>query len=271
MNKRIKIGIIGCGAIGTQLANAVDKKFKDKAELAAVCDKEVEKAKKLAGSLRKKPKVLSIDKLIKSADLVIECASAHISKDVARKCVKAGKDVVVMSVGGLLGAEVLFKEARKKSVNIFLPSGAIAGIDGIKAASMAKIEKVTLVTRKPPQALSGAPYILRKKIDLSKIKKETVLFHGSAKEAVKEFPANINVAAILSLAGIGPAKTKVKIIAVPGAKVNSHEIIAEGSFGKIRTLAENVPTPGNPKTSYLAILSAMAKLNQIFNNVNIGT
>ena len=130
---------------------------------------------------------------------------------------------------------------------------------------------MTLTTRKPPEGLKGAPYVIRHNINLGKIKSEKVLFEGDAFRAMEGFPANINVAATLSLCGIGPGKTRVKIIASPSIKRNIHEIEVEGSFGKLVTRTENIPSPDNPKTSYMAILSAMATLDGILESVTIGT
>ena len=178
---------------------------------------------------------------------------------------------MIMSVGGLIGATKVFDSAAKKGCSVYIPSGAICGLDGIKAARCSSIKSAVLTTRKPPRALEGAPYILKKKINLSKLKKDTVIFDGTARQAAKAFPKNINVAASLSLAGIGFNRTKVRIIACPGLKKNSHCIEAKGSFGRIVTQTENVPSPGNPKTSFMAILSAIAALGGIINNSRVGT
>lgn len=268
----IRIGIIGCGTIGAKLAKYIDGSLKDKAKLTALSDIDGKKTCGLAGSLASRPKVTDVAGLIKSCDLVIEAASAKVSGDIARKAVSAGKDIMVMSTGGLLsGYKTLFESAKKKKANIYLPSGAICGLDGLKAAGFSDIKKVTLTTRKPPEGFKGAPFVVKNKIDLSKIKSEKVLFRGNAMDAMAGFPANINVAATLSLCGIGPVKTKVKIIASPEIKRNIHEVEAEGGFGKIAARTENVPSPDNPRTSYLAILSAIATLNGILERVKIGT
>jgi len=271
MAKILKIGIVGCGTIGPILAKAVEKKFSSKAKVVAVCDIEKAKARQLAKKLKSSPSVTPLKKLIGKSDLVIEAASAAISFDVVKKSIQAGKDVMIMSVGGLLGRPALNSMASKKNCRLYIPSGAICGLDGLKGASPAGIKQVTLTTRKPPMALDGAPYILKKRINLKSIKKETVVFSGSAKEATKAFPKNINVAAILSLAGIGAAKTRVRIIADPRMKRNVHQVDVEGGFGRLSTRTENVPSPGNPKTSYLAALSAIATLEGIVGSVKIGT
>jgi len=190
---------------------------------------------------------------------------------VVKRAVEKLKDVMIMSVGGLIESEDLLEDARKKNVMVYFPSGAICGIDGLKAAGISGIKSVTLTTRKPPKGLEGAPYLISKGIDLDSIVSERVLFEGSAKEAIKGFPKNVNVSSILSLAGIGAKKTIVKIIISPVYTKNTHEIEITGDFGRITTRTENVPSRRNPRTSELAILSAIATLRGIVDSVRMGT
>lgn len=271
-NKIVKIGIIGCGTIGSQLAKAIDEKFSHQAELFALCDIDRDKAQNLKRSSSSDPEILSIDELINSCDLIVETASAGVSYGIAQKALERSKDVMIMSVGGILDkAEQLFSLAQTKGSRIYLPSGALCGLDAVKSASVAQLTRVTLITRKPPQGLAGAPYLVKNKVDLAGIKEETIIFEGTASEAIKSFPKNVNVCAALSLAGIGPEKTKVKIITSPEYKTNSHEIEVEGDFGKLVSRTENLPSPENPKTSFLASLSAIATLKNILDVVKIGT
>jgi len=271
-NKKIKIGLIGCGAIGYEIAQAIDTNFKNCASLVAISDIDQTKTESLKKTLEKKPEILAIDKLIKKSDLVIEAASAKISGQVAKKAIMKKKDVMIMSTGGIINDyAALFNLAQKQGCKIYLPSGAICGLDGVKAGLLGKISKAELITRKPPLALSGAPFIQKNNIDLNSIKAETIIFDGTAKEAIEGFPANINVSCALSIAGIGPKKTKVRIVTSPEYERNIHEIIVEGEFGKLTAKTENVPSPNNPKTSYLAVLSAIATLKQILSPAKIGT
>ncbi len=268
----LRIGIIGCGTIGTKLAKYIDGNLKNKAKLTAIYDIDEKRAGALVSALKSKPKIKSTDELIDSVDLVIEAASAKISYEVAKQAINVGKDVMIMSTGGILkGVKSLFELAERKRCNLYLPSGAICGLDGLKGAKFSRIKKVTLTTKKPPLGFKGAPYIVKKKIDLNKIRSDRVLFEGDASRAIEGFPANINVAATLSLCGIGPKKTKVKIIASPKINKNIHEVEVEGAFGKLVSRTENVSSPDNPKTSYLAVLSAIATLNGILERVKIGT
>ena len=160
--------------------------------------------------------------------------------------------------------------AKKHKTKLYLPSGAIAGLDGLQAVSLANIKKVVLTTRKPPRGLEGAPYIVRKGINLKKIRKETVIFSGSAAHAIRNFPKNVNVSALLSIAGIGADKTCVRVLCSPRYKGNSHEIHIESRAGSLDILCKNVAFINNPKTSYLAALSAMAVLKNMFRSIKIG-
>jgi aspartate dehydrogenase len=270
--RKIKIGIVGCGAIGKSLAKFIDTQLNGKAQVNAICDLDTTRAISLKDSLKKsKPILTSVDNLIKISDLVIESASGKISYEIAKKVLSRKKSVLIMSIGGIiLKAQELFELARKNRCFIYLPSGAICGIDGLKALSLSGIEKVTLTTRKPPQALKGAEYVVKNKIDLDKVDKETVIFEGNALDAVRDFPQNINVAALLSIAGIGAENTKVKIVTSPEYKENSHEIEIVSGAGIVKTISQNVPFKENPKTSYLAALSAMSVLKSITDSARIG-
>lgn len=271
MNK-LKIGIVGCGAIGSSLAKAVAKEFRSDAELVALYDTESEKILRLASILGKKKMAVSLRQLIQRSELVIEAASKDASYGIAKEALSCGRSIMVMSVGGLVDKlRPLSALAKKHRAKVYLPSGAIAGLDALKAAGESKINKVILTTSKNPVSFKGVKYLADKGIIPEKIKKDTVLFSGPAKEAVKYFPQNINVAASLSIAGIGPLKTQVRIIASPSAKRNTHEIRVESAAGDIFTRTENVLHPDNPKTSYLAVLSAIAMLKNILDPVKIGS
>lgn len=269
----IKVGVIGCGTIGKELALACQKTFNDQVTLEALADADAHRARKLQKELRlPASKILAIDTLISRCDLVIEAASKYVSYDVAKKALRLGKDVMVMSVGGILGREKeLARLAKTHHCCLYLPSGGVVGIDGLKAAHIGKIHRVLLTTRKPPQGFEDAPYVVKHGINLKNLKQEKVLFEGDAKTAVRGFPKNINVSATLSIAGIGPKKTKVRIIATPHMLVNVHEVYVTGDFGSFYTRTENFPSEQNPKTSRLAILSAVATLERILRNVKIGT
>jgi aspartate dehydrogenase len=275
--KKMGLGLVGCGAIGTVLAHAIDEGKAGDSRLVYVYDLILSKSEKLASELSHKPRIAKdFRELIecKDIDLIIEAASQNAVRQYALKTLKAGKDLMIMSVGALVDSELtneirsFIKGTQRK---VYIPSGAIAGLDGVKAAAINKIDEVILRTRKPPNGLKGVPYIENKKIDLNAVKEPTTIYEGNAKEACTLFPENVNVAAALSLAGIGPEKTKVQIIVDPTIQRNIHEIHVKGDFGKLTVHNENVVSPHNPKTSALAVLSAITTLKKITENLQIGT
>lgn len=254
----MKLGIIGCGAIGTDVALAADE-MKEIDEIY-IYDIEEKAAVKLNKSV-KKSKIKTVDDFLKDVDVVFEAASQKAVRDYAEMVLSKGKDLIIMSIGSLFDDDFRLKLediARQKRCKIYLPSGAVCGIDGVLSASVEKIYEVTLVTTKPPKALG------------TKNGKREVIFNGSARDAVKKFPKNINVAANLSIAGIGFDDTKVEIVVDPVATRNSHKILAHGKFGRLRAEVENMPNPNNPGSSYMASLSAIATLKRIINPIQIG-
>jgi aspartate dehydrogenase len=262
------VGIVGCGAIGREIALNLPK-IKGM-RLTHLSDIDKEKAELLSLFFSPAPKVVELSELVENVDLVVESASADAVSGVVKRAISAHSDVMIMSVGGIVQNRELLAKAERSGIKVYIPSGAICGIDGIKAASCGKIKSVKLTTRKPPSALKDAEYVKRKRMKLSQIKREKVVFSGSAVDAVNLFPANINVAATLSLAGIGLHKTEVVIVADPKIKRNIHQIEIEGESGRISVTCENLPSK-NPKTSQLAYLSAIALLRQIASSVRIGT
>lgn len=271
MSKIKKVGIVGCGAMGSRIAQDIVSDFPGAAKLSALYDVDLDKAYTLARKLKKRNIVVSdLAALIRKSDFVVEAASAQASAQIARQAINAKRDCLIMSVGGLIDAPDIFSLAKQRGCLVHIPSGAICGIDGLKAHRLANIKKVTLITKKPALALKDAPYVVQNKINLENIREETEIFAGSCREAVSCFPQNINVSATLSLAGIGEEKTRVKIVCSP-KEVNIHEIEIESDAGRTLVRCENEPSPDNPKTSALAILSAIVALRQIFEPVKIGT
>lgn len=267
-----RIGIVGCGAIGGQLARSIAAYFSDRARLMVVCDADNSKAQNLSNEINPHPDVLPVDSIPFHCDLIIEAANQDVCRALVPKALEMGRDIMTMSVGGLMSIyEEVFALARKKNAHIYVPSGALVGIDGLEAAMTGGVTLVRLTTRKPAATLANAPWVQEKGFKLEELAGETIIFEGSARQAIQGFPLNINVAATLSFAGLGLDQTQVRIITGPGMTTNSHEIEVEGVFGKFYTRTENVPDPHNPRTSYLAVLSACSMLNEILNPVKIGT
>jgi aspartate dehydrogenase len=271
-DRRKKVGIVGCGAVGSRMAQSIQDDLKDVCRLTGLLDIDGEKARQLARKFGLPQTVKrSIGGLIKSCDCMVEAVNAQSTYELIRRALSSGKSVLSMSVGGLLNAGDLFRLAHQKGCHLLVPSGAIAGMDAVKAASLAGIDQINLTTRKPPIGFVDNPYLKSKGIDPSHIRKETVLFDGDVASAVKNFPQNINVAATLALASQCRDKLTVRIITSPEYKTNSHTVELTGPFGRIVTQTENVVCPDNPKTSYLAVLSGVQTLKQYCMGVFIGT
>lgn len=271
-HKRLRVGIVGCGAIGSGIATAVHKELKDSCVLSGVYDIREQAAVGLAKKLRQSGLVkATLKDLIASCDLMVEAVSSKDTQDLIKQAVMMKKHVLAMSIGKLFKAQSIFRLARQKGTKVILPSGAIAGIDAVKSASLRGVKSVKLTTRKPLSGFYKNAYLESKGIELNRIKKETVLFDGPVSKAVEYFPQNINVAATLALASGHPEKVKVCIKTSPEYTRNSHEIEMTGDFGHLRTLTENVVCPDNPKTSYLAILSGIQSLKQFSLSLIIGS
>ncbi len=255
----LKIGIVGCGTIGSALARAIDE-GRVPARLSGLASRTRVRAEELARSLRTPAPVLSISEVVRVSDLVVEAATGKALEEIVPACLRERKDVFVISVGGLLGHEEWFREAEAQGCRILIASGAIAGLDGLRGAVVGRVDSVTLTTRKPPKGLAGAPFLVERGMPLDDLRDETVIFEGTAREACEGFPTNVNVSAALSLAGVGPDQTRVRIIAVPGGTFNQHRIEVRGEFGRLTVEIENVPSATNPRTGLLSIYSSIAFL-----------
>ena len=263
------IGIVGCGAIGQALLRAADT-GKLPVSVAGVSSRTEGRAREFLATLENPPPYLNREQLIAESDLVVETAGGHVVPELARDTFAAGKDLMVISIGALLDHPEIIQQSRDSGCRLLAPSGAIAGLDGIKSACAGRVDRVSMVSRKPPQALEGAPYLLEHGISLAGLEQELEVFSGSAREACKGFPANLNVSAAVSLAGIGPDRTQVRIVAVPGLERNCHDIEVEGEFGLLTVHIENIPSE-NPRTGKLTALSIIRSVQDAMDPVRIGT
>ncbi|MCH7655226.1 MAG: aspartate dehydrogenase [Chloroflexi bacterium] len=263
------IGIVGCGAIARAILRAVDGGALDMT-VAGVTSRDADKARAFLGTLATPVRYLSRDELIAGADIVVEAAGPHVVPELARDVFDAGKTLMLISVGALLDHPEVMDRSRETGCRLLVPSGAIAGLDGIKAACVGEVDHVTMVSRKPPAALDGAPYVVEHEIDLWGMTEEQEIFSGSAREACAGFPNNLNVSAAVSFAGIGPDRTTVEMVAVPGLERNCHDIEIEGEFGLLRVHIENIPGE-NPKTGKLTAMSIIRTLQQAVDPVQLGT
>ena len=267
---KLKVGILGVGAIGQTIATALDQQRID-AELVAVCDLDHERATEFASTLRTPPRVIPLHEMIQRADLVVEAAGQAVLEDFVPRAIAGERDILVMSVGGLLGHDEWFCEAAKRGCRIYVPSGAIAGLDGIKSASMGRVNSAVLTSHKPAAALAGTKYAIDRSLDLENLKAEMVIFEGTAEEAARAFPTTSNVAATLRLSIDRTVPLCVRVIAVPGGTRNVHQIRVEGEFGSLSVEVENVPLKINPQTSQLAAYSALATLSNLTRALRVGT
>jgi aspartate dehydrogenase len=267
----MRLAIVGCGSIGGELAEAAD----GMAEVTRIylLDQNGKAAEALSSKLKKAIAVRSIEQELYHCDLVIEAASQAAAKDIIPRVVGRGVDIMIMSVGALVDDDYrngVYETARKTGARILVPSGAVCGTDGLSSAAIGTINEVKLITTKNPDGLVGIPYLEEKGIDINKITSPTVIYEGSAREAVKLFPKNVNVAATVSIMGVGFDRTTVTIIVDPGTHSNSHELIVKGEFGEIISKTKNVPSEKNPATSHLAALSAISALKRIIRNEWVG-
>lgn len=268
----IHIGIVGCGTIGSALARAILKKFSETAHLKYLADHHPEQIAKLRKQLKSETlQAVSVSELIKHSDFIIEAASVTASEEMVPLVLNAHKKILVLSVGGILKIKNLSNLLKRSKGQVYIPSGGVAGIDSVLGAKSGGIKSIQITTRKPLNSLRTAPLFLKKGFRAEKIKKPTLIFEGNALAAIQNFPENINVAATLSLAGIGPRRTKVRIFTSPTYHYNMHEIEVHGGYGRILTHVTNLPSQENPKTSALAIGSAIATLEKIFSPFKIGT
>jgi len=252
------VGIVGCGAIANIITSYVLEED-SLIQLRFFYDRDLEKAENLA-SMVNGIAVLKVDDMLDKVDLVIEAASPEAVAEIVPTILEAGRDVLIMSVGALMDEGLRSKVeylASENNARVYIPSGAIVGLDGIKAASIGNIDSVKLVTRKPPRSLGIST------------KEKQVLYKGNASEAVKKFPVNINVAATLSIAC--NIDVEVEIIVDPQVDRNVHEITVKGDFGEFKTIAKNVRCSLNPKTSVLAAYSAIKLLKSLSENFKVGT
>ncbi|MGH7357298.1 MAG: aspartate dehydrogenase [Candidatus Rokuibacteriota bacterium] len=263
-----RIGLLGLGAIGRPVARALVAGIPG-LTLAGVTSRDAARAREFLATLPAATPLLALGDLLERVDLVVEAATQAALVEVAPAILGSGRDLVVLSVGALLAHPEWVEQAAAKGARIHAPSAAIAGLDGLKGAAVdGHLASVTMETRKPPRGLAGAPGVAG--IDLAAITTSTLVFEGTAREACRAFPANVNVVAAVSLAGLGPDRTRIRIHADPTIERNRHVVTAEGGFGRLRIEIENVPSE-NPRTGKLSYLSTIAYLRDLSAPLRVGT
>jgi aspartate dehydrogenase len=265
----LRVAIVGLGAIGRKVAAALDQGVAGLA-LVAVSAQNPEKHQAWLAGLTKPPAVLPIEALVDAADIVIECAPGKLVRSIVAPFVTNGKIAVVVSVGALLDNEDLIELAKQNGGQIVVPTGALIGLDAMTAAAVGTVHSVRMVTRKPPLGLAGAPYIVEHNIRIEGLTEPLRVFEGTARDAAKGFPANLNVAVALSLAGIGPDRTTLEIWADPTVTRNMHRIEVEADSARFSMSIENIPSE-NPKTGLITALSVIACLRKLRSPLRVGT
>jgi aspartate dehydrogenase len=267
MNKTVAIA--GLGAIGLPLARALDAGIDGLRLIAVACRDPVKGRANLAG-FRSSPRLVEIPALA-DADIVVECAPASTFERIALPALEAGCVFVPASVGALLPRMHLVALARRTGARIVVPTGALLGLDAVRAVAEGPVDSVVIETRKPPMNLIGAPHLENNHIDVMDLIQPLLVFDGNALDAAAGFPANVNVAAALALAGIGPIRTQVQIWADPGVTRNIHTIRVEAEAARFSMTIENVPSAENPKTGQLTPLSMLACLRGLVSTLKVGS
>ena len=270
MQNSMTVAIGSLGTVGLALARRLvdgDAGLR----LVAVSARDTGRARSRLDALGSDARVVPLAELAAMADVIVECAPAEHFRELAEPVVAAGKILVPVSVAGLLDHFDLVEAARASGARIMVPSGAILGLDALRAAAEGTIHEVRMITRKPPHGLAGAPYLEQHGISVDNLTQALKVFEGSAEEGARGFPANVNVAAAVGLAGIGPARTKLEIWADPEVTRNVHEIHVHAEAANFRLYIENVPSDENPKTGRLVALSVMATLRRLTSPLVVGT
>ncbi len=265
----LTVFIAGLGAIGLELASRLDAGIEG-LKLVAVSARDLDRARRTVQDFANPPEIVDLEGLAR-ADIVVEAAPASVFDGVAVPAIDAGRIFIPSSVGALLTRMHLIDRARATGARIVVPTGALLGLDAVRACAEGGVSSITIETRKAPRGLVGAPYLALHSIDVLAITSPTVIFEGNALDAAAGFPAKVNVAAALALAGIGPQRTHVRIWCDPGVTRNIHTIHVESDAARLVMTVENVPSDSNPRTGRLTPLSVVACLRGLVSPLKIGS
>jgi aspartate dehydrogenase len=238
--------------------------------LTAVSVRDHDKARRNLPAVGDRIPVLAAEALAQSCDVVVECLPPEMFRAVALSVIDRGKIFMPLSVGKLLENWELVARAKQHGARILVPTGGLIGLDAVRAAAEGTIHSVTMITRKPPGGLDGAPYLRERNISLADLKAPLKVYDGPAREGARGFPANVNVAAALSLAGVGPDKTRLEIWADPALERNTHRIEVDADTARFAMSIENIPTD-NPRTGRIVSLSTVAALRGLVSELKVGT
>ena len=271
MAASLRVAIGSLGTIGFRIATGLDAGAIPGLQLVAVSARDHDRAHERLETLTDAPVVVPITELAGLADVVVECAPADVFEAIAQSAVEAGRILVPASVGALLPRMHLVERATETGARIVVPTGALIGLDAVRAAAEGHIDAIRLRTRKPPASLRGAPHLVRHNISVDGLTEAKLVFEGNARDGAAGFPANVNVAAALSLAGIGPDRTTLQVWADPAVDRNVHTITVESDSARFTMTIENIPTEENPRTGRITALSMLATLRRLTAPLVAGT
>ncbi len=263
-----RVAIAGLGLVGSEVARQLDLGIPGM-KLVAVGVRDKAKAEQQLAGLKEMPKIVSIAELEPLADIVVECAPAALISDIVGPFVRNGKKAIVLSCGALLFHPQLIEDAKQGGGQILVPSGALLALDAVSAAAEGKINSVKMVTRKPVRGLVGAPFLEQNKITIDDIKEPMRIFNGTPREAAVGFPANLNVAVALGMAGTGVDQTSLEIWADTTVTRNTHTIEVDSDSARFTMKIENIPS-ANPKTGLITALSVIAMLRRFESPLRVG-
>ena len=265
-----KVGLAGFGTIGRPVGKALDDGIEG-LELVAVCVRDRARAEERMADFGRAVPIVGAEELAEAADIIVECVPKAAFAAIAAPALKAGRVLVTVSGAGLLDHPEIIELARDGAGRIELATGALLGLDAVRAAAEGTIEEIRMVTRKPPRSLAGAPYLVEHGIEIEGLGEPLKVFEGTAREGARGFPANVNVAAALGLAGIGPDRTRLEIWADPALDRNTHTIHVDADSARFTMTIENVPSEENPGTGKITALSVIATLRGLVTPLRVGT
>jgi aspartate dehydrogenase len=265
----LRVGLAGLGAVGLEVAKRLIAGVPG-LTLTAVAVRDADKAKRALPQIGDSVALRKATELADDCDVVVECLPPALFRDVAVSAIDKGRIFMPLSVAQLLEHGDLIERAKAKSARILVPTGALLGLDAVRAAAEGTIHSVTMVTHKPPAGLEGAPYLLEGGISVAGLTAPLKVFDGTAREGARGFPTNVNVAAALSLAGIGPDRTKLQIWADPTVTRNTHTITVDADTMRFTMTIENVPS-ANPRTGKSVAPSTVAALRALVSELKVGS
>jgi aspartate dehydrogenase len=265
----LRVGLAGLGAVGLEVARRLIAGVPG-LTLTAVAVRDVDKTRRALPQLGDSIAVRKATELADDCDVVVECLPPALFREVAISAIDKGRLFMPLSVAQLLQNGDLIERAKDKGARILVPTGALIGFDAVRAVAEGTIRSVDMVTRKPPAGLEGAPYLRERGISVRDLKMPLKVFDGTAREGARGFPTNVNVAAALSLAGIGPDRTHLEIWADPTVAMNTHSITVDADTARFSMTIENLPSE-NPRTGKIVALSTVAALRALVSELKVGT